>query len=66
MNSQINIKCERCGLDAVARVTADEWNDTPASFTITRECRVCGKSYDTMTAQDMHELTGLSKAGWLK
>ena len=58
-------KCEICGSDAEVHVAADDFDDTPASFTIKRTCGgPCEKTYRRMTAQQMHETTGLPLTGW--
>ena len=60
-------KCEICGSDAEMHVVADGFDDSPASFTITRTCRgppPCEKTYRPMTALQMHETTGLPLTGW--
>lgn len=58
--------CERCGGDAVDEVVPDGWDDAPANFTITRTCKngPCSKTYTKLTAQQMHDLTGLPLSGW--
>ena len=63
--NKLTIKCERCGSDAVLEVVPDGWDDTPASFTITRTCRgSCPKGYSQVTPEKMHELTGRPLSGW--
>jgi hypothetical protein len=56
--------CEKCGAAATASVTPADWDDAPKSFTLTRECPVCGKSYMPLTPEQMHESTGLPLTGW--
>jgi hypothetical protein len=59
------IKCETCGRDATLEVVADGFDDAPPSFVITRTCSGhCKKEYAPMSAQKMHELTGLPLTGW--
>ena len=58
-------KCEICGSDADVHVVADGFDDAPASFIIKRTCSgPCEKTYRPMTAQQMHETTGLPMTGW--
>ena len=58
-------KCEICGSDTEVHVAADDFDDAPASFTIKRTCGgPCEKTYRRMTAQQMHETTGLPLTGW--
>lgn len=58
-------KCEICGSYAEVKVVADGFDDAPVSFTITRTCSgPCDKTYRPMTAQEMHETTGLPLTGW--
>ena len=58
-------KCEICGSDAEVHVRAEGFDDAPASFTITRTCSgPCEKTYLGMTAQQMHETTGLPLTDW--
>ncbi|MEQ1864537.1 MAG: hypothetical protein ABL996_07770 [Micropepsaceae bacterium] len=60
-----NIKCERCGSNALLEVVPDGFDDAPASFTITRTCSGhCPKAYGPVTAQEMHDKTGLPLNGW--
>ncbi len=59
------IKCEVCGSDAELAVIGDSFDDAPASFTVKQTCSgKCGKAYRPMTAQEMHEKTGLPLTGW--
>jgi hypothetical protein len=65
MNNRKSVRCEVCGSRAELQVVPDDWNDAPASFTITRECTGgCGKTYTPCTPQRMQELTGLPLTGW--
>ena len=60
-------KCEICESDAEVHVVADGFDDAPTSFTIKRTCRgprPCEKTYRQITAQQMHETTGLPMTGW--
>ncbi len=58
-------KCEKCGSDVEMQAVPDGWNDAPTNFTITRTCSGgCLKTYLQMTAQQMHEHTGLPLTGW--
>ena len=58
-------KCEICGSDAEVHVRAEDFDDAPASFTITRTCSgPCEKTYLGMTAQQMRETTGFPLTGW--
>ena len=46
-------------------VIGDSFDDAPASFTVKQTCSgKCGKAYWPMTAQEMHEKTGLPLTGW--
>ncbi len=59
------VKCEKCGSDAELEVVPDSFDDAPATFTITRTCSgQCPKTYQRMTAQEMHEKTGIPLTGW--
>ncbi|HYT76901.1 MAG TPA: hypothetical protein VEL79_19250 [Vicinamibacterales bacterium] len=59
------IECEVCGSKATLEVVPDDWKDAPASFTITRTCSArCKKTYMPVSAEKMHDLTGLSTVGW--
>lgn len=59
------IKCEMCGSDATLEVVPDGFEDAPETFVITRTCHgSCKKAYGPMTAQEMHEKTGLPLTGW--
>ena len=59
------VPCAKCGFDATVAVAADDWDDAPKSFTLTSDCRVCGKSYAPgLSPEQMHELTGLPLTGW--
>ena len=61
------VKCELCGSDAELQVVADGFDDAPKSFAITRTCSgpgPCKKRYCQMTADQMHERTGLPLTGW--
>ena len=63
--TEISVKCELCGSDAELLVVSDGFDDAPTSFTITRTCSgPCEKRYLPMTAQEMHERTGLPLTGW--
>jgi hypothetical protein len=65
INNKAAIKCERCGSKAELLVVADGFDDAPKSFTITRTCSGgCPKGYAPVTAQEMHERTGLPLSGW--
>jgi hypothetical protein len=65
INNRKAIKCERCGKPAQFTVHADGFDDAPANFTATEECDGgCKKRYYPMSAQQMHDLTGLPLAGW--
>ena len=57
--------CERCGLPAELAIVQDGFDETPESFTLVRTCSgSCEKTYESMTAQEMHRLTGLPLSGW--
>ena len=59
------IKCERCGEDAVLEVVPDGFEDAPESFMLVRTCSgACDKTHQSMTAQEMHDWTGLPLRGW--
>jgi hypothetical protein len=60
------VTCEKCGYGkATLTVTAEDWDDEPKTFTFTRDCPMCGKSYAAgITAERMHDLTGLPRTGW--
>ncbi len=59
------VKCELCGSDAELLVVPDGFDDAPTSFAVTRTCSgPCKKRYWPMTAQEMHERTGLPLTGW--
>ena len=59
------VKCEKCGSEAVMEVVPDGFHDAPERFTITQTCSgSCEKTYARMTAQEMHEKTGLPLTGW--
>jgi DNA-directed RNA polymerase subunit M/transcription elongation factor TFIIS len=60
------VTCEKCwNSKATLTVTAEGWEDAPKTFTFTRECPACGKSYaGGILAENMHELTGLPLTGW--
>ena len=63
--SEKQIKCERCGHDAVLKVVPDGFDDAPEKFTITRTCSgPCEKTYTKMTAQEMNKNTDLPLTGW--
>lgn len=65
INNRKSIKCERCGKDAHITVHADGFDDAPASFTAKEECTArCEPRYYPMTAQEMHDRTGLPLSGW--
>lgn len=64
-NNRKTVRCKHCGQEAVITVVPDGFDDAPPTFVITEECRGrCAKSYYPCTAQQMHELTGLSLTGW--
>ena len=59
------VPCEKCGMKAKLVVTPDDWEDCPASFTLTRECSGrCENTYTKMTPDQMVELTKRDKCGW--
>ena len=59
------VECETCWRNAVQEVVADDLDDAPANFTMTRTCSgQCPKTYLYMTAQEMHKQTGLPLTGW--
>ncbi len=65
MPNKKTITCEICGSEAELEVVPDGFADAPASFTITRTCTGgCRKIYIPMSAQKMHEETGLPLTGW--
>jgi hypothetical protein len=60
-----DVACPRCGGKAELEVVADGWDDAPASFTLTVTCSAgCPKGYIPVSAQEMHEKTGLPMSGW--
>jgi hypothetical protein len=60
------IPCKTCGKDTLVEVVPDGFYDAPASFVITFTCSgSCEKAYAPMSAQKMHELTGLPLSGWM-
>src|ERR1043166_6634728 len=59
------IKCETCGRDATLEVVADGFDDEPPSFVITRTCSGHRQpKYAPLSAQEMHERTGVALTGW--
>jgi hypothetical protein len=63
--NKLTTKCERCGAKAEVEVVPDDWQDAPASFTITRTCfGACPKTYASVTPQQMHEITRRPLTGW--
>ena len=65
IHNRKTVKCEICRSDAELKVVADGFDDAPAMFNITRTCSsLCEKKYFPMTAQQMHEKTGLPLTGW--
>ena len=53
------------GIRAPTPQTAGGSPDAPATFIIKRTCGgPCEKTYRPMTAQQMHETTGLPMTGW--
>ena len=60
------VKCPTCGGEALETVHADDFEDTPASFSFTLTCkRGCPKQYDAQKSpQEMHERTNLPLSGW--
>lgn len=65
INNRKTIKCDRCGKEGSLTVHADGFDDAPASFTITEECKgPCEKRHYPMSAEEMQKLTGLPLSGW--
>ncbi|MCL4294076.1 MAG: hypothetical protein KJ056_13820, partial [Acidimicrobiia bacterium] len=64
INNRMTIKCERCGASAHLFVHANGFDDAPESFTMKEECTArCAPRYQPMSAEKMHERTGLPLAG---
>ena len=60
-----HVKCDRCGGSVEIEIVPDGFSDAPKAFTMTRTCdRSCPKEYLSMTADQMHEATGLPMSGW--
>ena len=65
INNRIAIQCDRCGKDGYITVHADGFDDAPTNFTAKQECQgACDPRYVPMTAQQMHDRTGLPLSGW--
>ena len=59
------VKCETFGIDGELLVVPDGFDDAPRSFTITKTCSgPYEKRFMPMTAQEMHDRTGLPLEGW--
>ena len=58
-------RCERCSRPAELEIVPVGFDEAPESFTLVRTCSgPCEKTYELMTAQEMHRLTGLPLSGW--
>jgi hypothetical protein len=65
INNRRIVKCERCGKEGYLTVHAEDWEDSPLSFTMKEECKgPCEPRYSQMTAEEMHKMTGLPLSGW--
>jgi hypothetical protein len=65
INNRKAITCDRCKKSGSQTVHADDFDDTPASFTMKQECEgPCKPLYQQMTAKEMHDRTGLPLSGW--
>ena len=64
--NKIDIKCPQCGRRALLEVFADDFEDTPKSFSIRITCSGnCETQYvGQLTPKKMQEMTGRPLSGW--